>query len=76
MFVVADKKGLFKGLRDALKANGQLLFTDFVLSEPGAEDAAVKSWKDKEAEAPTLWAIKQVTDGLTGLGLDVPTPKI
>ncbi len=71
LFVVANKKALFEGLRDALKANGQLLFTDFVLSDPGAEDAAVKSWKDKEAEAPTLWTIKQVTDGLTSLGLEV-----
>jgi cyclopropane fatty-acyl-phospholipid synthase-like methyltransferase len=71
LFVVADKKGLFEGLRDALKADGQLLFTDFVLTEPGAEDAAVKAWQDNEAEAPILWAIQQVTEALTSLGLEV-----
>ena len=69
-FRIADKKRLFNGLKGTLKPGGQLLFTDFVAAA-GAEDAALKAWRDSEPESPALGDIDEVTQYLNGSGLNV-----
>jgi len=70
-FRIADKKQLFNGLKTALKAGGQLVFTDFVASGAGSENAALKAWRDHEPGLPGLGDIDEISEYLTASGLKV-----
>lgn len=73
MFFTARKKqALFSAISDALKTGGQLVFTDYLLREPGLEEEdAVKRWVATEPVTPTLWSVEEVVHYLRSLGLDV-----
>ncbi len=70
-FRIADKERLFEGVMLALKPGGQLLFTDFVAAGAGAEDAALKAWRDGQPELTALGDVDEISKLLTDSGLSV-----
>jgi cyclopropane fatty-acyl-phospholipid synthase-like methyltransferase len=70
IYCIADKERLFNALMETLKPGGQLLFTDFIAAA-GAEDAALKAWRDSEPESPNLGDVDEVSQYLSGSGLNI-----
>ena len=53
-FAVPEKRALFSGLRDLLKPEGYLTFTDYMLASPGADSPALARWRAAERIPPAL----------------------
>lgn len=70
-FSVLNKSGLFKSIERALKDKGQIIFTDYVLSKPNLESAAVADWKNKEASVVWPHSIDEYKALITQLGLEM-----
>lgn len=70
-FSVENKEGLFKGIYDALKVDGQLLFTDYMLVKPNLSSAAVEQWLENEPKTPVPWCVDEARACLTDLGFEV-----
>lgn len=71
LFTVENKDGLLEGLHKALKYDGPLLITDYVLGE-GAEDSAeLAAWMESEPQQPHLWTREQAENTLRQLMFDV-----
>jgi cyclopropane fatty-acyl-phospholipid synthase-like methyltransferase len=70
IYRVADKERMFNALTGTLKPGGQLLFTDFIAAA-GAEDAALKAWRDSEPESPNLGDVDEISQYLSGSGLNI-----
>lgn len=70
-FQVADKSELLRRVRDGLKPRGQLLFTDYVLAHPEADDPALQAWRASEPEASAPWAIADYKAALKELKFDI-----
>jgi len=72
LFAVADKARFLKLVDGALKPRGQLLITDYVLSDGGSPDsAAIRSWIEGEPMRPDLWRADDYTACLRDLKLDI-----
>ncbi|MCW8836272.1 MAG: class I SAM-dependent methyltransferase [Rhodospirillales bacterium] len=70
-FTVANKEQLFNTIEGALRVDGHLLFTDFVLPNADEPDEAVRRWFSHEPVRPHLWTAKQVYNYLSGREFDV-----
>lgn len=71
LFNVANKEGLLEGVHKALKYDGPLLITDYVMGE-GAEDSAeLAAWMECEPIQPQLWTQEQTENTLRQLMFDV-----
>jgi cyclopropane fatty-acyl-phospholipid synthase-like methyltransferase len=79
-FTVPDKHRLFEEVLRGLKPRGQIVITDFVLTEkpkssnPMALDAlgsAMKAWRKTEPVPPVPWTLGQFESTLEEIGFDI-----
>lgn len=70
-YTVVNKRHLFNSITKALKKNGHLLFTDFVLARTDHMEEATQNWAAHEPKRPEMWSIKQIRDYLEKQGLDI-----
>ena len=54
-----------------MKPRGQLLFSDFVISKPGASNDALTAWAEVHHPTPEFWAKEDYVSRLAALKLDV-----
>ncbi len=52
LFTVEDKSHVFRVIGEALKENGQLVFTDYVLADKAGDSRAVDNWRNNEPVTP------------------------
>ena len=71
LFRIDNKEALLPRFKKGLKPRGQLLFSDFVLSEPDASNDALKAWTAAHKPEPELWTRQGYVERLTALGFDV-----
>ena len=70
-FTVVNKRHLFDTIGKALKKNGHLLFTDYVLARTDHMEEATQNWAAHEPKRPEMWSIKQTRDFLEKRGLEI-----
>jgi ubiquinone/menaquinone biosynthesis C-methylase UbiE len=70
LFTVEDKDRLLKEIIHMIKPRGQLLFTDYVLSED-ADERAVFDWAAGEPKRPNPWTMRDYEVALTEARLDI-----
>lgn len=70
-FTVEDKPALFKAIEQALRIDGHLWFTDFVLPNAQPPNEIVRDWFGREPLRPRLWTFGQVHSHLKELAFDV-----
>lgn len=70
-FTVQDKDRLLRHIELILKDQGQIMFTDFVLPEPGHSSPALDAWRASEPVEPAPWAMEDYATVFTKLKLDV-----
>jgi len=68
---IEDRKTLFRELYTVLKPQGQVLFTDYVLSKDGESSAKLGEWLARERPTPTLWTADKTAKTLREAGYDV-----
>lgn len=69
---VRDKDRLLRVVEQALKANGQLVLTDYMLSDPSSADSpAVKAWLQADGNGAGLWSLDDYTRALGAQKMDV-----
>lgn len=71
-FTAKNKEALFTSITESLKNGGQIVFTDYLLREPGLDrEPHVARWIESEPAQPHLWAISEVVHFLRTMGLEV-----
>src|SRR3546814_1757292 len=70
LFTVEDKDRLLKEIIRMIRPLGQLLFTDYVLSEK-SDERAVFAWADGEPKRPNAWTMRDYETALTDARLDI-----
>ncbi|HEX7008148.1 MAG TPA: methyltransferase domain-containing protein [Alphaproteobacteria bacterium] len=70
-FTVKNKSALFETLVGAMKAGGELVFTDYMLRAPDVGSATVREWTAGEPVEPHPWTLEQLVALLRKLRLDV-----
>jgi SAM-dependent methyltransferase len=73
--MVQDKERFLRVLVLALKPPGQLLMTDFVIEPSSAERPALGAWAALQPHRPMLWSLRQYSDCLRSLGLELRMPE-
>ena len=71
LFRIQNKDELMPRLQKGLKPRGQVLLSDFVLSESGASNAAVEAWAEVHSPMPEFWTKADYVDRLKSLNMDV-----
>ncbi len=71
LFRIENKEELVPRMKKGLKPRGQLLFSDFVVSEPGASNDALTAWAEVHHPTPEFWAKQDYVSRLKALKLDV-----
>ncbi len=71
LYRIGNKEELLPRIKKGLKPRGQLLFSDFVLSESGASNPALEAWSEVHSPAPEFWTKEDYVSRLTSLDLDV-----
>ena len=71
LFRIENKEELIPRIKSGLKPRGQLLFSDFVVSKPGASNDALTAWAEVHHPAPEFWAKEDYVSRLAALKLDV-----
>ena len=71
LFRIENKKELVPRMKKGLKPRGQLLFSDFVVSDPGASNDALTAWSEAHDPLPEFWAKEDYVSCLKKLKLDV-----
>jgi ubiquinone/menaquinone biosynthesis C-methylase UbiE len=71
-FTIPDKLALLGTLRNGLRKNGALAFTDFVLAEPDQNEGSVMDqWHKTEPVPPQPWSIGEYRGRLESLNLRI-----
>jgi hypothetical protein len=70
-FTLIEKERLLRVVREGMKANGQLLLTEFVRDAAAPASPALAAWASVEPLPPQLWTVEQYRDCLSGLGFDL-----
>jgi len=65
-----NKQQLFADIAQALTDGGQMLFTDFVLREPGKTSGLIEAWKQVEPFLPHPWSAAETAKALKDLKLE------
>lgn len=68
-FKVAAKERLFRAIAAALKSNGQLMFTDYVVT--GRAPEAARAWLANEPVTPHAWTAERIVDCLQSAGFSL-----
>ncbi|SLN35124.1 SAM-dependent methyltransferase [Oceanibacterium hippocampi] len=71
IFTMADKKAVFSAISGILKPGGQVMITDYLLSENVVGDSAVAEWAAREPKPVHLITLKQYRELLFGIDLNV-----
>lgn len=71
LYTTKNKERLFETIVAALKSRGELVITDYMLSEPRADGDELRDWIASEPLRPHLWSVAEYTDVLRQLKLDV-----
>ncbi len=64
LFAVEDRDTMFAFIGEALRDNGSLMFTDFVLAEDEPDDDAMIVWRNAEAAPVFPWTEAQYREAL------------
>jgi cyclopropane fatty-acyl-phospholipid synthase-like methyltransferase len=70
-FTIEDKDALFEAIYQALRIDGQLLFTDYMFSRSNISSGAIDAWVENEPVTPKPWSVDDVRNKLTTLGFEV-----
>lgn len=70
-FTVEHKQDLFEAIKRAMKPGGQILFTDYVLTDQATDNPAVAAWLESEAPPAYPWTPTQYVETMESLGFDV-----
>lgn len=70
-FSIQDKGRLIQVIKDALKDNGHLLFTDYVLSKPKQTSPGLDAWAAQEPQGAQPYALDDYLGLLRDLKFDV-----
>jgi hypothetical protein len=70
-FTIEDKDALFNAVYEALRVDGQLLFTDYMFSRSNISSGAIDTWLENEPVTPKPWSVDEVRNKLTELGFEV-----
>lgn len=70
LYTVEDKERLLKEIIHMIRPRGQLLFTDYILTED-ADDRAVFAWSEGEPKKPFPWTMRDYESMLTESRLDI-----
>jgi SAM-dependent methyltransferase len=73
-YMVDDKERFLRVLSLALRPEGRLLMTDFVIEPSNVEQPALAAWAALQPHRPRLWGLRQYSDCLRGLGLALRVP--
>jgi len=71
LYRVKDKEQLYTAMADALRVDGELLMTDFVLASDARGGDVVAQWGAREATPPHLWKAETIQAFLKTLNMDV-----
>lgn len=71
LFMVRDRGGLLKQIHLVLKDWGQVVVTDYVLTEAGEPSERVRAWLESEDLAHPPWSRADYEGALNELGFDV-----
>jgi cyclopropane fatty-acyl-phospholipid synthase-like methyltransferase len=71
MYTVKEKKEFLTAIEHIMKSRGQLLFTDYMLSEPHLRNKNIEKWIDYEPNGAYPWAEVDYREVLEGLHLDI-----
>lgn len=71
MFSFPNKAYVLDVLKSALRAQGELLFTDFVLADRSNEHDDVIKWREEETYGVTMWTAEDYQKAFQGLKMDV-----
>ena len=71
MYSYPDKMYVLETIKKALRPNGEMLFTDFVLADRSAEHKDVTKWKDGEDFAVRMWTPEDYQKAFQKLKMDV-----
>jgi SAM-dependent methyltransferase len=74
-YMVQDKERFLRVLVLALRPQGRLLMTDFVLEPAHGEPPPLAAWAALQPHRPTLWSLRQYCDCLRNLGLELRVPE-
>ena len=70
-FSVDDKKKFLGVIALALKSEGNLLFTDFALTDRKRESDVLSAWRESEPFSPRPWTLDEYRQALNDLKYDV-----
>ncbi len=70
LYLVEHKERLLKEIINMIKPRGQLLFTDYVVPKD-ADEQAVATWAQGEANVPHPWTMRDYENLLTEARLDI-----
>lgn len=70
-FSLTDKKAAFQNIALALKGNGSILFTDFVLANRNREDDTLADWRAAEPFKPTPSTMEEYRELLADFKYEV-----
>jgi 2-polyprenyl-3-methyl-5-hydroxy-6-metoxy-1,4-benzoquinol methylase len=71
LFRIKRKNELLEAAVAALKPNGQLLFTDYVLAHSASTGAEITAWRQGEPVGPHPWTVSQYVERLKRMKLDI-----
>ena len=71
LYSVEHKKELFATITDALRTDGELIYTDIVLPDTNPPNKEAREWIAAEAHTPHLWPVDVTQAYLGTLNLDV-----
>jgi hypothetical protein len=74
-YTVQDKERFLRVLSLALRHEGRFLMTDFVIEPSNAEQPVLDAWVTLQPLRPRLWSVRQYSDCLRGLGLELSAPE-
>ena len=63
-YTIANKQRLIDHIRESLKLRAQLLFTDYLLSEPGLDTKVVRDWIVGEPAEAHPWSLVECLEAL------------
>lgn len=71
LFRIENKAALLKTAHAALRTQGHLLFTDYMLGQPEPDSAAVEDWLHNEPSDAHAWSLEEAYTCLNELGFEV-----
>lgn len=71
LYKVANKEQLYKAMIGALRVQGELRMTDFVIPKEEPPNEALKSWLALEPTPPTLWTPDKIHFVLSSMNVDM-----